>query len=167
MQALRPMPECVFGVQRDGVTTLDGVERLRGGAGLAKKLGLKNVGMLMVCVSHPPALDLALPVGLTSSRVQVLLSLLYVPRAMNTCMSRIDPRQNKIIRLGCGTHTSTLMLAPFASACPHTGRHTCVEPHTRTRAQMRQYLSPTQSLSRIVADDNKLGDACRPWSRPC
>ncbi len=50
------MPECVFGVQRDGVTTLDGVERLRGGAGLAKKLGLKNVGMLMVCVSaHLPS----------------------------------------------------------------------------------------------------------------
>jgi hypothetical protein len=54
-QALRPMPASVFGVQREGAgaTALDGVERLRGGAGLAKKLGLKNVGMLMVC--FPPA----------------------------------------------------------------------------------------------------------------
>jgi hypothetical protein len=148
-QALRPMQTSVFGVQREGAgaTALDGVERLRGGAGLAKKLGLKNVGMLMVCVSRPPALDLALPVGLTSTRVQVLLSLLYVPRAMNTCVSRIDPTTRKVIRLGCGTRTSTRTIASCAPACPHTGRHTCLEPHTRTHAQTREYLSRTQSLS--------------------
>jgi hypothetical protein len=120
------------------------------------------------CVSRPPALDHALPVGLTSSRMQVLLSLLYVPRAMNTCMSRIDPFTRKISRLGCGTRTSTRTLASYAPACPHTGRHTCLEPHTRAHTQVREYPSRTQSLSlRIVADDNKLGDACWPWARPC
>jgi len=48
---------CVLGVQRGaaGAVPLDGLERLRGGAGLAKKLGLKNVGMLMVCALRYPA----------------------------------------------------------------------------------------------------------------
>jgi len=55
------------------------LEPLRGGAGLAKKLGLKNVGMLTV-----------------------LLSLLYLPRAMNTCSSRFADTTGKIQRLGCG-----------------------------------------------------------------
>jgi hypothetical protein len=56
------------------------LEPLRGGAGLAKKLGLKNIGMLTV-----------------------LLSLLYLPRAMGTCASRINPRSGKIERMGCGS----------------------------------------------------------------
>jgi hypothetical protein len=55
---------------------------LRGGAGIAKKLGAKNLGLLMV-----------------------LLSILYAPSAMSSCTARIIPQKDgsrKIQRMGCG-----------------------------------------------------------------
>jgi hypothetical protein len=56
---------------------------LRGGAGIAKKLGAKNMGLLMV-----------------------LLSILYAPSAMSACSARIfyvgREQTPKIQRMGCG-----------------------------------------------------------------
>lgn len=101
---------------------------------------------------RPPALDLALPVGLISSRVQVLLSLLYVPRAMNTCFSRLDQKTRKIIRLGCGTRTSTLTLAPCAPTRTTAGtpvlRRTRAHMHTcESTLTSSMSLSPGSSLT--------------------
>ena len=55
---------------------------LRGGAGLAKKLGAKNLGLLMV-----------------------LLSIMYAPSAMSYCTSRTIPTKDKSLKvqkMGCG-----------------------------------------------------------------
>ena len=55
---------------------------LRGGAGIAKKLGAKNLGLLMV-----------------------LLSILYAPSAMSSCTARIIPLKDgsrRVQRMGCG-----------------------------------------------------------------
>ena len=60
----------------------------------------------------------AAPLRLTSIAVQVLLSLLYMPRAMNTCMSRMDQRTGKITRLGCGTRTDAHRRAHACTPTP-------------------------------------------------
>ena len=55
---------------------------LRGGAGIAKKLGGKNLGLLMV-----------------------FLTILYAPSAMSSCSARIIPARDgvrKVQRMGCG-----------------------------------------------------------------
>lgn len=90
------------------------LEPLRGGAGLAKKLGFKNIGMLMV-----------------------LLSLLYLPRAMTTCMSRLNPRTGKLERMGCGSSlmiTNLITLGGLALVLVNSRQF---DRHGRSKLKMR------------------------------
>eukprot|EP00802_Teleaulax_amphioxeia_P027083 Tamp_28319.p1 GENE.Tamp_28319~~Tamp_28319.p1 ORF type:complete len:257 (-),score=57.93 Tamp_28319:48-737(-) len=110
-----------------GAVPLDGLERLRGGAGLAKKLGLKNVGMLMV-----------------------LLSLLYMPRAMNTCMSRMDQRTGKITRLGCGSSLTTANIITLAGLGLVLVNSRQFDRHGRSKLKMRLNGSLTVALGMFL-----------------
>ena len=71
---------------------VDAVQRIRGGGGgLAKKLGPKNMGLALI-----------------------LISLLYLPKAMASCNARLIPKTGKIQRLGCG---AGLMITNIATIC--------------------------------------------------
>jgi len=89
------------------------LEPLRGGAGLGKKLGLKNIGMLMV-----------------------LLSLLYLPRAMATCHSRLT-RTGDLQKLGCGpslTFTNFMTLSGLVLVLMNSRQF---DRHGRSKLKMR------------------------------
>mmetsp|Transcript_80460 Transcript_80460/g.117952 ORF Transcript_80460/g.117952 Transcript_80460/m.117952 type:complete len:173 (+) Transcript_80460:91-609(+) len=67
----------------------------------------------------------------------VLLSLLYLPRAMNTCSSRIVGQTGKIQRLGCGsslTITNLLTLAGLGLVLANSRQF---DRHGRSKLKMR------------------------------
>lgn len=82
------------GVAEPGMGAVEAIDALRGG-GLPKKLGGKNVGLLII-----------------------LLSLLYLPRAMAQCESRLMPQRGSakpvIQRLGCGPGLSITNMATLS-----------------------------------------------------
>jgi hypothetical protein len=66
-----------------------------------------------------------------------LLSLLYVPRAMNTCMSRKDMFTGKISRLGCGSSLTITNLVTLAGLGLVLVNSRQFDRHGRSKLKMR------------------------------
>jgi len=90
------------------------LEHLRGGAGIAKKMGGKNLGLLVI-----------------------LLSLLYMPRAMSFCRARIDRRTQKIQGLGCGTSLPATNVAVLFGIGLVLANSRQFDRHGRSKFKMR------------------------------
>ena len=90
-----------------------GVMALRGGAGLAKKVGAKNIGLLTI-----------------------LLSLLFVPYAMGSCSARLG-RDMKIQRLGCGPQLAITNIFTLAGISLVLANSRSFDRHGRSKFKMR------------------------------
>jgi hypothetical protein len=113
-QGSSEIPSNMEKVEMSGV-----ISALRGGGGLGKKLGGKNLGMLVI-----------------------LLSLLYLPRAMSGCKAAyvgksVGSGPRKIQRLGCGVGlliTNLTTLAGLALVLVNSRQY---DRHGRSKLKMR------------------------------
>lgn len=101
------------GLVEAGAADIAGVTALRGGAGLAKKVGAKNIGLLAI-----------------------LLSLLYLPYATKTCSARINGN-NKIQRLGCGPSLAITNVFTLAGIGLVLSNSRSFDRHGRSKFKMR------------------------------
>ena len=119
-------------VAEPGLGAVEAIDALRGG-GLPKKLGGKNVGLLVI-----------------------LLSLLYLPRAMAQCHSRLMPQRGGakpiIQRLGCGPGLSVTNMATLSGLAMvlvnsrNYDRCQCPPPEPSTPSPFRQEQNLTTPI---------------------
>lgn len=114
------------------------LEHLRGGAGIAKKMGGKNLGLLVI-----------------------LLSLLYMPRAMSFCRARIDRRTQKIQGLGCGTSLPATNVAVLFGIGLVLANSRQFDRHGRSKFKMRLTGSVIIVLGMFLVFAHAGGCLCR------
>jgi hypothetical protein len=115
---LRPTDASETSSESENIQLRGAVSALRGGGGLGKKLGGKNIGMLII-----------------------LFSLIYLPRAMSGCKARIIPAtaksSAKIQRLGCGVSLMATNLTTLAGLALVLINSRQYDRHGRSKLKMR------------------------------